>query len=64
MLNVETFFLFIFILSILNIVRTLLNFLRSLLQTPPERYMVSSRELTFIGLSISYIITYFIKVIL
>jgi hypothetical protein len=59
--NLDSLFLFVFILSILTVIRTVFRFLRALLQNPPAPLVLSSRELIFLGISISYVITYLIQ---
>jgi hypothetical protein len=49
---------FLFVFSTLVLIRTILNFVSSLLQTPPKRMEFRSGELIFIGICISYFITY------
>jgi len=60
--NTESIFLFIF--SVLVISRITLKLVSALLQNPPVKVDIGSRELIFIGFCVSYILTYFIKVIL
>jgi hypothetical protein len=59
--NIDTIFLFIFVFSILNVVRIVFLFIRSLLQETPQQVILSSRGILLLGLSLSYIITYIIK---
>jgi len=60
MLNITSIFLFLFVLSILNVFRISFIFLRALLQTSPERLKLSGRDLLIFYLTLSYIITYII----
>ena len=62
MTNIETIYLFVFIFSTILLVRTTLKFIISLLQTKPEKMVLSDREILFNGLSLSYLITYLIQV--
>ena len=62
MTNIETIYLFVFIFSTILLVRTSLKFIISLLQTKPEKMVLSNREILFNGLSLSYLITYLIQV--
>jgi len=62
MTNIETIYLFGFIFSTILLVRTALKFIISLLQTKPEKMVLSNREILFNGLSLSYLITYLIQV--
>ena len=59
--NIDSAYLLLFIFSILSVLRAVLKFISSLLQDPPQRLVLSSWELIFIGLSISYCLTYLIK---
>jgi len=61
MFNIETILLFVLIFSVLAVVRTASMFIRALLQDNPQRFLLSNRELIFLGLTISYIITFIIK---
>lgn len=61
MYNFESITLFVFIFSVLTVLRTVFRFIGTLLQSQPERFVLSDRVLIFLGLSISYIITYLIK---
>jgi len=61
MLNIETIFLFIFVLSILNVAKHLFKFLTSLLQQNPQPMRISSGEVFLLMISISYIITFVIQ---
>lgn len=62
MYSIESIYLFVFIFSLLNVCRTFFRFISALLQNPPTRLVLNGRELIFFGLSLSYIITYIIKV--
>jgi hypothetical protein len=62
--NTESIFLFIFIFSVLVISRITLKLVSALLQNPPVKVEIGSRELILIGFCVSYILTYFIKIIL
>jgi len=61
MSNIENIFLFIFVFTILISLRGLFKIIGSLVQKEPTPLKFSNRELIFLGLSISYIITYIIK---
>lgn len=58
--NIETIYLFIFVFTILVTLKNVTKFLSALLQKEPKPLVYSNRELIFLGLSLSYIITYFI----
>jgi hypothetical protein len=61
MTNLETLFLFIFVFSILNVFKISFIFIKSLLQNPPKPMTISSRELIFFHLAISYVITFILS---
>jgi hypothetical protein len=61
MFNIESIYFFVFVFTILMVLRTVTNFVGSLLQTPPKKMVMSNRELFLNGLSLSYILTYIIK---
>jgi hypothetical protein len=61
MLNIESILFFVLIFSILVILRTMFNFIRALLQDTPQPFVLSGGGLIYLGLSLSYIITYLIK---
>jgi hypothetical protein len=58
MLNINVIFFFLFIFSDLVLLRTVFKYIGALLQREPKQVPVGSRELIYIGLSISYIFTY------
>jgi uncharacterized protein YebE (UPF0316 family) len=62
MYSLETIFLFIFIFTILFVTRITFRFINALMKNPPEQFVLSGRELVFFGLSLSYILTYLIKI--
>jgi hypothetical protein len=61
MTNIDTIYLFMFIFSTLSVFRVVVKFIFSLLQTLPERLVMSNREILFQGVSLSYVITYTIQ---
>jgi hypothetical protein len=61
MLNINNLFLFIFIFSLLGILRILSMFIVSLLQNPPKEMVISKRETILFGVFISYVITYLLN---
>lgn len=61
MTNIESLFLFTFIFTSLTILKVVFRFTRALLQDPPQPFMISNRELVFLGLSVSYFLTYLIQ---
>ena len=61
MSDINTIFLFVFIFSVITVLRTVLRFIVSLLQSIPQRLVLSNGELLFLGLTIAYCVTYIIK---
>lgn len=61
MSDFNTIYLFVFIFSMLTVLRTVFRFIVSLLQESPQKLVLSSRELIFLAISISYCLTYIIK---
>lgn len=59
MLSTDTIFLFVFIFSILNILKNALKFIGTLLG---KDNFFSSGDLLYLGLSISYFLTYILRV--
>lgn len=58
--NLESTYLFLFIFATLSVLRTVFRFISSLLQNPPQKLVMSDRELILLGASISYCLTYLI----
>lgn len=58
--NIETIYLFIFVFTILVTLKNVAKFLSALLQKEPKPLAYSNRELIYLGLSVSYLITYLI----
>ena len=56
--NIESIYFFILVFTILVSLKNVLKFMGALLQKEPKPMVYSNRELIFLGLSISYIITY------
>ena len=61
MFNIDSLFLFLFIFSVLTVLRTVFRFVSALLQNPPTRLVLEGRELIYFGITISYVLTYIIK---
>jgi hypothetical protein len=59
--NLDSVYLFLFIFSLLNVFRVIISFISALFQNPPQRFVLSDKALIFLGLSISYCLTYLIK---
>jgi len=59
--NIDTIYLFIFIFSISVSLKNVTKFIGALLQKEPKPLVYSDRELIFLGISISYIITYLLQ---
>ena len=57
----STIYLFVFIFSMLTVLRTVFRFIVSLLQESPQKLVLTNRELIFLSISISYCLTYIIK---
>jgi hypothetical protein len=60
-IKLDNILLFLFIFSVLAVVRIIFKFISSLLQNPPHKLELSGRELFFFGLTLSYTITYLIS---
>lgn len=56
--NTESVYFFIFVFALLVLLNFTSKFVRALLLTKPEPFVMSNRELIILGSSISYIITY------
>jgi hypothetical protein len=61
MINIDAIYLFMFIFSILVSLKNVTKFISALLQKEPKPLFYSNRELIFLGISISYIITYLLQ---
>jgi hypothetical protein len=61
MTNLTDLSLLFFIFSILTSLRIGIKFISALLQNPPVKLELSSGELIFYGINISYLLTYIIK---
>jgi len=59
--NIDTIYFFIFVFTILVSLKNVTKFIGALLQKEPKPLVYSSRELIFLGLAVSYIITYLFK---
>ena len=59
MFNLETIFVFFFIFSILYVANVIFKFIKALVK--PEIFDLGKTGLLFLGLSLSYIITYLIQ---
>jgi hypothetical protein len=56
--NIDAIYFFVFVFTILVSLKNVTKFIGALLQKEPEPLVYSNRELIFLGLSLSYIITY------
>jgi len=56
--NIDTIYFFIFVFSILVVLKNTSKFLVALLEKNPKPLVYSNRELLSLALSISYIITF------
>jgi len=61
MSDINTIYLFVFIFSTLTVVKTVGRIISSLFSNPPKQIVWGKRELFFLGLAISYCLTYIIK---
>jgi hypothetical protein len=62
MSDINTIYLFVFIFSTLTVLRTVGRIISSLFSNPPKTMVWNRWELVFLGLSISYCLTYLIKI--
>lgn len=58
--NLESIYFFIFVFTILVTLKNFTKFLGALLQSEPKPLVYSNKELIMLGLSISYVITYYL----
>jgi hypothetical protein len=61
MTDINTFYLFVFIFSTLTVVKTVGRIISSLFANPPKPIVWDKWELIFLGLAISYCLTFIIK---
>jgi len=61
MCDLNTIHLFVFIFSALTVVKTVSRIMSSLFSNPPKPIVWGKWELIFLGLAISYCLTYIIK---
>ena len=61
MTNIDTIYLFVFIFSTLTVVKTVGRIIGSLFHNPPKPIVWGKWELIFLGLAITYCLTYIIK---
>lgn len=59
--NIDTIYLFIFVFTILVVLRYTIKFISALLSVEPKPLVYANRELIFLGLSLSYLITYILQ---
>jgi hypothetical protein len=59
--NIETIYLFIFVFTILVVFKNITKFISALLSSEPKLLVYNNRELIFLGLSLSYLITYILQ---
>jgi len=59
--NIETIYLFIFVFTILVVLKNITKFISALLSKEPKPLVYNNRELIFLGLSLSYLITYILQ---
>jgi hypothetical protein len=58
--NLTPLFGFIFVFSVMALLRLSFNFLRAIFSDPPKPFEMDNKETIMYGLFISYIITYLI----
>ena len=58
--NFDTIYLFVFVFTILVTLKNVTKFIGALLQKDPNPLVYGNRELIYLGLSVSYIITFII----
>jgi hypothetical protein len=61
MIDINTILLFVFIFSALTVLKTVARLIGSLISNPPKRFMWYTGELIYLGLAVSYCLTYIIK---
>lgn len=59
--NIESIYLFIFVFTILVLIKNITKFIGALLSKNPKPLVYNNRELIFLGLSLSYFITYILQ---
>jgi hypothetical protein len=59
--NINTIFLFVFIFSLLTVLRTVARIMSSLFSNPPKKFEWYRGELVYLGLAITYCLTYLIQ---
>lgn len=62
--NTDSVYFFIFVFTILIVLRNFTRLISTLLQSNPKPLILSNRELIILGLSISYLTTYIINELL
>jgi len=61
MVDIKNIFLFVFIFTLLVCIRNIVILFISIFKTPPKQVKYTNKEIIYIGLSISYIITYLLN---
>lgn len=61
MYNIGSLYFFIFVFTVLVLLKNITKFIRAITQYEPKPLTYSTKELIFLGLSISYILTYIFK---
>jgi hypothetical protein len=59
--NIESIYFFIFVFTILVVLRNITKFVGALLSKDPKPMVYGNRELIFLGLSLSYLITFLLQ---
>jgi hypothetical protein len=59
--NIESIYFFIFVFTILVVIKHTTKFIGALLSKTPKPLVYGDRELIFLGISLSYLITYILR---
>lgn len=57
------FFIFLFIFSLISLIRLVFNFISALLSNPPKPFILSENLIVYHGITLSYVITFLIYLI-
>jgi hypothetical protein len=61
MFEIDNISLFVFIFSLLGVLRVFVNFLTSVFRNPPQMLVMSKLDIILFGLFLSYTITYLLN---
>ena len=59
--NIDAVYFFIFVFATLVTLKNLTRFISTLLKDSPEKLIYTNKELIILGMSVSYILTYLLK---